>query len=80
MVSIYFDRVSDKLTVEEERKNKVKSDSKIVVHLKGWSCHYLSGENYSGALVGQGGSDQEFGLGHVKSKYRCSVGTWRLES
>lgn len=47
MVSIYFDRISDRLTIEEERKNKVKGDSEVFVYLKGWSCH-LSGEDYSG--------------------------------
>lgn len=71
------------MNTEEERKNRVKDDSEVFVHLKGWGCHYLSGENCSRwDLVGQGRSDQEFGFGRVKSStgVHLALGDWSLES
>lgn len=47
---------SDRLSVEEERKKEVKDDSKVCLHLKERSSHYLSGQSCSrwSLAVGEG--------------------------
>ena len=63
---------SDRLNTEEERKNKVNDDSEVFVHLKGWSCHYLSG-----ILLGREGVIRSLVLGMLN---QVQMFSWHLDT